>query len=410
MSALPVLNTPEDLNKMLLNSKVQIERGFLPRFAIGGVCVENLTHSLLARPVQKRWGMAQKTLETWVEAVNLLNDRVNEAQRSQSFKFRSENMYAQLSFQIRTVLTRFRSVLDIYRYWEKNKEPILKYLKHYETLYLRPRYTGLCRAIHFNQRGELFVHLNKLKKEDELLGDGTNKIVKKAYRLGHPHPYATAGCKYVSNREIEFLNLFRGVPGFLQLVDVCSYDKKVRMVFEFCNLGNLQSHLSEKLERPLQKQIFEQLIQNVALIHQRGLLHRDLKPANILLHQPDEGPLQVVIADFGAMCWQKDEQARKQPLSTLQYASPSYAKAVCSKTSEQDLLAATTVHLDGWGLGCILFQLLKMGKFPWGNSTPEKLQENPPPKEGSPEALVLELLKGNLTVEKATLQLPLLKW
>lgn len=66
---------------------------------------------------------------------------------------------------------------------------------------------------------------------------------------------------------------------------------------EVCQGGDLLQYIRRrrKLEEPLAKFFFKQIIYGLAYIHSIGIIHRDLKLENILID--NEGVLKI--ADFG---------------------------------------------------------------------------------------------------------------
>jgi eukaryotic-like serine/threonine-protein kinase len=95
------------------------------------------------------------------------------------------------------------------------------------------------------------------------------------------------------------------------------------------------------------------LAQAIHFAHQRGLLHRDLKPSNILLDENGIG----YVADFGLVRDASDPDAltgTRELIGTLQYLAPE-----CTAGRGQ-----STVSMDIYGLGCILYACLT-GRAPF---------------------------------------------
>ena len=68
------------------------------------------------------------------------------------------------------------------------------------------------------------------------------------------------------------------------------------MILEYCNGGSLQQKISKMKKIPAQEaiSILKQIINGIAVCHNKKVIHRDLKPANILIHNGE-----YKIADFG---------------------------------------------------------------------------------------------------------------
>lgn len=91
--------------------------------------------------------------------------------------------------------------------------------------------------------------------------------------------------------------------------------------------------------------ILDQLLDGLHEVHRAGLVHRDVKPGNLLVRATREGPLQVLLIDFGLAI--KSEDARLTELGmvigTPGYLSPELAHAETGPAPAQDLFAAGRV-------------------------------------------------------------------
>jgi serine/threonine protein kinase len=340
------------------------------------------------------------------------------------------NRFSRLESQLNIPEIQLEFVKQIYHHLKENQQKYRQQVqKSGKSLYIQPKESGLSRAFHIDSAGRTIIHLNRKKRGDLSFNPGSEKNVKLAVDLGTAKIYATAGYKIVNPNEFNYLQAFKGIPGFVQLVDHFKYDKngkeKYRAIFDYCNGGELfDAVVDDRLSAQDRKTIFIELIQNLALMHRLGYLHRDFKMENILLHREGEGPLKPVISDFGSVCKQDDLVSRRKiHLITARATSPEYVKALRAPLEEQaqKLLQANTVALDSWALGCILCLVLKMKKLPaWmlqngvdrmasvaeihGNWLPE------PAKKNSPEHLVWELLQNRLPVTEAEPKLSEIDW
>lgn len=316
-------------------------------------------------------------------------------------------------------------VADLYNHLNKNRwQYFARVLQSKESLYIRPSESGLSRAFHMDLKGRVFVHLNRKKMGDFSFPLGVQKVPTFAYELSTFKPYVSTGYKEVNPKEFECLSAFKGVPGFVQLVDWFKYPKneeiKYRAVFEYCNQGDLYEAIRYLIPSE-RKEIFIDLVKNLALMHKKGFLHRDLRTENIFLHQEDNGLLKPLIGDFGSACRQDDLEARSKehPIHGPS-ASPEHLLARHQRDPNV-LLETNTVALDSWALGVTLAELLQMEEsLPWpvedrdeavailvnikGQWFPEPLKKN------SPQHLVWELLQNRLPATEAEKRLRDIDW
>ncbi|KAH0627740.1 hypothetical protein JD844_003881 [Phrynosoma platyrhinos] len=81
------------------------------------------------------------------------------------------------------------------------------------------------------------------------------------------------------------------------LHDVLHSDKKLTLVFEFCDqdLKKYFDSCNGDLDPEIVKSFMYQLLKGLAFCHSRNVLHRDLKPQNLLINRNGE----LKLADFG---------------------------------------------------------------------------------------------------------------
>uniref|UniRef100_A0A915LTL9 Protein kinase domain-containing protein n=1 Tax=Meloidogyne javanica TaxID=6303 RepID=A0A915LTL9_MELJA len=119
-------------------------------------------------------------------------------------------------------------------------------------------------------------------------------------------------------------------------------DRILTLVFEFVerDLREYMEELEGKISIYNVKLFLVQLLRGLTYCHSRRILHRDLKPQNLLINRIGE----LKLADFGLA------RAQSVPRST-DYST----------------------HIDMWGVGCILYEmLLHKPMFP-GSTTDEQL-------------------------------------
>ena len=84
------------------------------------------------------------------------------------------------------------------------------------------------------------------------------------------------------------------------MIKFCEYletDKYKLYVMELCQGGDLLQYVKrrKKLDEPLAKFLFRQVIVGIGYLHKKGIIHRDIKLENILID--NEGCIKI--ADFG---------------------------------------------------------------------------------------------------------------
>ncbi|CAM9616686.1 unnamed protein product [Chrysoparadoxa australica] len=141
-------------------------------------------------------------------------------------------------------------------------------------------------------------------------------------------------------------------PNIISLREVFYYQRKVYMLMDLCEGGQLNQRTFSEAEVCT---ITTQICQALVYLHDRaGICHRDLKLENImLLHADPSAPLVVKLIDFGlSQVFMKGEKLRKA-CGTVYACAPEVA-----------LGAGYTQKADLWSVGIIVFYLLS-GDFPF---------------------------------------------
>ncbi|KAF8344055.1 kinase-like domain-containing protein [Cantharellus anzutake] len=159
-------------------------------------------------------------------------------------------------------------------------------------------------------------------------------------------------------REISLMKELRH-PNIVSLLDVMHTEKKLTLVFEFCDMDlkrfidshrtRLPTHPSGKVERTMVNpdtvmSFMYQLVRGVGFCHENRVLHRDLKPQNILVSGST-----LKLADFGL--------ARAYGVPVNSYSS----EVVTLWYRPLDVLMGSLSYgppIDVWSLGCIFAEII----------------------------------------------------
>ncbi|KAK1879500.1 Cyclin-dependent-like kinase 5 [Dissostichus eleginoides] len=167
-----------------------------------------------------------------------------------------------------------------------------------------------------------------------------------------------------------------GVPrtkhkNIVRLHDVLHSDKKLTLVFEYCDqdLKKYFDSCNGDLDPETVKSFMYQLLKGLAFCHSRNVLHRDLKPQNLLINRNGE----LKLADFGlARAFGIPVRCYSAEVVTLWYRPP-------------DVLFGAKLYstsIDMWSAGCIFAELANAGRplFP-GNDVDDHTLLGTPTEE-----------------------------
>ncbi|XP_048466449.1 serine/threonine-protein kinase 33-like [Rhincodon typus] len=161
----------------------------------------------------------------------------------------------------------------------------------------------------------------------------------------------------------------------IKLEEVYETTKKVYLVTEFCELGELKGILEEKghLSESETKHIVSSLASAIFYLHKNDIIHRDLKLENILVKSnnnadDEELKLNIKVTDFG--------------LSVLKDGAGVGSESMLQDTCGTPLYMAPEIinnydysqQCDLWSIGIIMYILL-CGQAPFTATTSEKLYE-----------------------------------
>jgi Serine/threonine protein kinase len=129
------------------------------------------------------------------------------------------------------------------------------------------------------------------------------------------------------------------------------------LVVEYIEGDHIDRYVNvHKLDLAARLQMFQQVCEAVAVMHESLLIHRDIKPANILV--TDQGVPKLL--DFGLAKFEEPDLQRNQSTSTLSSHMMTLAYASPEQMKNQPLTTASDVY----SLGVLLY-LLCCGQHPY---------------------------------------------
>lgn len=101
------------------------------------------------------------------------------------------------------------------------------------------------------------------------------------------------------SRECQCLLAIRRHPCVISIVDAFILDKKICIVTNYAEKGDLQRYLKE-YKKPIGLEIaqqwFVQLLLGLHALHEKNIIHRDVKPANVFILQDN----RLILGDLGS--------------------------------------------------------------------------------------------------------------
>jgi len=144
----------------------------------------------------------------------------------------------------------------------------------------------------------------------------------------------------------------------VRLYDVVHSDRKLTLVFEYCDqdLKKYFDSCNSEIDQSVVKSLMYQLLRGLAFCHAHNVLHRDLKPQNLLINKN----MELKLADFGlARAFGIPVRCYSAEVVTLWYRPP-------------DVLFGAKLYntsIDMWSSGCIFAEIANAGRplFPGGD-------------------------------------------
>lgn len=159
-----------------------------------------------------------------------------------------------------------------------------------------------------------------------------------------------------TKNEIEILRRLNH-PAIIKLYEYFEDDRKLYLVLEKCNGGELFDQISQKktLNEGISAKICKQLFSAVLYLHENFIVHRDIKPENIMLEDSDD-ILNIKLIDFGTATVFNRKAKLTSLTGSTYYISPEVIEGSYNE------------KCDMWSCGVILYILLSgCPPFP-GNS------------------------------------------
>lgn len=155
-------------------------------------------------------------------------------------------------------------------------------------------------------------------------------------------------------REVEIQSRLKH-PNITQLYGYFHDDKRVYLIMEYCQGGELYKYLKKRgtLNDITASNFVHQMLSSLSYMHGKKIMHRDIKPENILLGSTG----QIKFTDFGWSTEYVKNSKRKTLCGTVDYLSPELIK---SREYDQ--------QVDLWALGILTYELL-CGKPPFEEAT-----------------------------------------
>ena len=196
--------------------------------------------------------------------------------------------------------------------------------------------------------GKVYLSLQKL----------TNRLV--AIKIIKKKPDSFFISEKIIN-EIKIMKKLNSNKNIIKLLEVFETKKKVFLVMEYSNKGNLLNFIKKKKNLSLKKikKIFYQISKALFFIHKNQIIHRDIKLDNILIDQFGDPK----ICDFGISKILLINELINEKCGTPAYLAPEIIEEKENRGYKADI----------WSLGILLFFMINR-KMPFEASNFENLK------------------------------------
>jgi serine/threonine protein kinase len=176
-------------------------------------------------------------------------------------------------------------------------------------------------------------------------------------------------CLKFIKSELSILRLIKPHPFIVKLHESFQNQKKLFLILEYCQTGNLSRILSIKkkefgkglVSESEAKTYICEIILAIEHLHKHNVIYRDLKPDNVLITQDGH----VKITDFGL----------SKQIESEYEGSGSFCGSKAYMTPEMLEKKPHGKSIDWYGVGALLYELL-VSVPPYFHTDEEKLYEN----------------------------------
>ena len=145
----------------------------------------------------------------------------------------------------------------------------------------------------------------------------------------------------------------------VNLLDIRIEEDYITLLLEYAEGGDLFSVLPviSELDREMILELFIQILEALAYLHEKNIVHRDIKPENILL----DNDFKPKLADFGTSS--EKRKIKDTYCGTIEYMAP-----------EVWLRQMQNEKVDIWAIGVLLYEIIN-GHVPFSNTNIDEIQE-----------------------------------